>query len=272
MVRVSSLLRNLSFVVALLAMITFLVGTAAAQDAVGRIVGTITDPTGSPILGADVTVLNVATQVSQHASTSEYGYFQVLSLPIGTYTITIEHSGFRKQVYEKQVLQIDQSLKFDTKLEIGQQSEVVEVKDQIANVETTDQTLGANVVGETIQRAPLNGRNVLDLAKLQPGVTETNGDSTAAGTYSIGGGRSDSVTYLLDGGLNNNLLDNSVVFQSQSGHHRGISHSGEQLLRGVRPQRRRSYQRGDQVGHQPVPRERLRIPAQRCAQRQPIFQ
>ena len=75
-----------------------------------------------------------------------------------------------------------------------------------------DQTIGVNVVGETIQRAPLNGRNVLDLAKLQPGVTETNGDSTAAGTYSIGGGRSDSVTYLLDGALNNNLLDNSVVF------------------------------------------------------------
>ena len=58
----------------------------------------------------------------------------------------------------------------------------------------------------------MNGRNVLDLALLQPGVTETNGDSTAAGTYSIGGGRSDSVTYLLDGALNNNLLDNSVVF------------------------------------------------------------
>ena len=212
MARVSSLLRNVALVVALLAMVTFLVGTAAAQDAVGRIVGTITDPTGSPILGADITVLNVATQASQHVASSEYGYFQVLSLPVGTYTITIEHPGFRKYVYEKQVLQIDQSLKLDTKLEIGQQTEVVEVKDQVANVETVDQTIGANVVGETIQRAPLNGRNVLDLAKLQPGVTETNGDSTAAGSYSIGGGRSDSVTYLLDGGLNNNLLDNSVVF------------------------------------------------------------
>ena len=67
-------------------------------------------------------------------------------------------------------------------------------------------------MGETIQRAPLDGRDVLDLAKLLPGVTETNDDSGAAGNYSIAGGRSDSVTFLLDGALNNNLLDNSVVY------------------------------------------------------------
>jgi outer membrane receptor protein involved in Fe transport len=191
----------------------FLVTTAAlGQDATGRIVGTVTDPAGAAILGAQVTVLNPATQISQVVNTNENGYYQVLSLPIGTYTITIEHSGFRKHIFEGQVLQINQSMKLDAKLEIGQQNEVVEVQEQAANVETVDQTIGVNVVGETIQRAPLNGRNVLDLAKLQPGVTETNGDTTAAGTYSIAGGRSDSVTFLLDGGLNNNLLDNSVVF------------------------------------------------------------
>src|SRR3984893_2502366 len=182
------------------------------QDATGRIVGTVTDSAGAPILGAKVTVTNLGTQISQNVSTTDNGYYQALSLPIGTYTVTIEHPGFRKQIFAGQVLQINQSLKLDAMLEIGEQSEVVEVRGQAANVETVDQTIGVNVVGETIQRAPLNGRNVLDLAKLQPGVTETNGDSTAAGKYSIAGGRSDSVTFLLDGGLNNNLLDNSVVF------------------------------------------------------------
>ena len=171
-----------------------------------------TDPGGAPILDAKVTVTNPATRISQEVTSDDNGYYQVLSLPIGTYIVTIEHAGFRKQVFEAQPLQINQTLKLDAKLSLGQQNEVVEVTEQAANVETVDQTIGVNVVGETIQRAPLNGRNVLDLAKLQPGVTETNGDSTAAGTYSIGGGRSDSVTYLLDGALNNNLLDNSVVF------------------------------------------------------------
>ena len=97
-------------------------------------------------------------------------------------------------------------------LEVGQQTEVVEVTGQAANVETVNQTVGTSIVGETIQRAPLDGRDVLDLAKLLPGVTETNDDSGAAGNYSIAGGRSDSVTFLLDGALNNNLLDNSVVY------------------------------------------------------------
>jgi outer membrane receptor protein involved in Fe transport len=200
------------YFLATLALMTLLTAASWSQDATGRIVGTVTDPGGAPILDAKVTVTNPATQIAQEATTNDNGYYQVLSLPIGSYVVTIEHPGFRKQVFEAQPLQINQTLKLDAKMVLGQQSEVVEVTEQAANVETIDQTIGVNVVGETIQRAPLNGRNVLDLAKLQPGVTETNGDSTAAGTYSIGGGRSDSVTYLLDGALNNNLLDNSVVF------------------------------------------------------------
>lgn len=209
MSRFSIVKRNL---LAGLIFLTLAAATTWGQDAVGRIVGTVVDATGAPILDAKITVKNTQTQITQEAATSENGYYQVLALPIGIYTVTIEHTGFRSQVFEGQALQINQSLHLDAKLEIGQQSEVVEVKDQATNVETVDQTIGVNVVGETIQRAPLNGRNVLDLAKLQPGVTETNGDSTAAGTFSIAGGRTDSVTYLLDGGLNNNLLDNSVVF------------------------------------------------------------
>jgi outer membrane receptor protein involved in Fe transport len=182
------------------------------QDATGRILGNVTDPSGAPVPDARVTVTNQATQISQTTATDREGFYQVPALPIGAYQVAIEAKGFRKQVFEHQVLQINQSLRVDTRLELGQQAEIVEVRSQAANIETQNQTVGDTVVGEAIQQAPLNGRNVLDLAKLQAGVTETNGDSTAAGTYSIAGGRSDSVTFLLDGGLNNNLLDNSVVF------------------------------------------------------------
>jgi hypothetical protein len=193
-------------------LILILSGPAApAQDATGRILGNVTDPSGAPIPGANITVLNSGTKIAGTTTTNDTGYYQVLSLPIGSYEVTVEAAGFRKQVFANQKLQINQSLRLDARLAIGQTSESVEVTSQAANVETTSDTVGSSVIGETIQRAPLNGRNVLDLAALQPGVTETNGDSTAAGSYSIAGGRSDSVTYLLDGGLNNNLLDNSVV-------------------------------------------------------------
>ena len=184
---------------------------ARAQDATGRVIGNVTDPSGSAITGAKVTVTNTGTTIAQTTTTDGSGYYQVLSLPIGYYQVKVEAQGFRQHVFEHEKLEINQSLRLDVKLSIGQTSETVEVTSQATNVETVSETIGSSVEGETILRAPLNGRNVLDLAALQPGVTETNGDSTAAGNYSIAGGRSDSVTYLLDGGLNNNLLDNSVV-------------------------------------------------------------
>jgi outer membrane receptor protein involved in Fe transport len=201
--------RNL-FAFLVIAMLS--VTAARAQEATGRIVGNVTDQSGAPILGAQVTATNLGTLISHETKTDRDGFFQILSLPIGDYKITVERAGFRKQVFEREALQISQSLRLDTRLEVGQVSETIEVTGQATNVETVNQTIGMSVVGETIQRAPLNGRNVLDLAKLQPGVTETNSDNTSAGTYSIAGGRTDSVTFLLDGALNNNLLSNGVVY------------------------------------------------------------
>ena len=198
---------------ALFAVLLYVLAGSAlrAQDATGRIIGNVTDPSGAPIPEAQITVTNLGTKIVETTSSDTRGYYQVLMLPIGLYEVTIEAPNFRKEVFANQKLEINQSLRLDAKLAIGRASESIEVTSQAANVETTSETIGSSVVGETIQRAPLNGRNVLDLAALQPGVTETNGDSGAAGNYSIAGGRSDSVTYLLDGGLNNNLLDNSVV-------------------------------------------------------------
>jgi hypothetical protein len=192
----------------------FILAAAPAwgQDATGRIVGNAMDQSGAPISDVTVTVTNTATSDAQKTVTDANGFYQVVGLAIGTYTVIFEHSGFRNQVFERQGLQINQALRLDARMELGQQNEIVEVKDQAAAIETVNQTVGATVQGEAIQQAPLNGRNVLNLALLLPGVTETNGDSTAKGNFSIAGGRTDSVTYLLDGGLNNNLLDNSVVF------------------------------------------------------------
>jgi len=204
--------RAVAWLVAVVFAGSLAVRISAAQEAKGRIVGYVTDQSGAAVVGAKVTVTNVGTQVAQSTATNQTGFFEVLSLPIGNYNVAIEMTGFREQVFEKQALQINQSLRLDAKLTVGKRDEIIEVSDQAANVETINQTIGTSIVGETIQRAPLDGRNVLDLAKLLPGVTETNDDSGAAGSYSIAGGRSDSVTFLLDGALNNNLLSNAVVY------------------------------------------------------------
>jgi hypothetical protein len=186
--------------------------TLVAQQNYGKILGTVTDPAGAVITGAKVTVSNADTHVSNNTETDKDGFYQVLSLPIGNYIVAVDKAGFKKEVTEPRALLINQNLRVDLKLQIGSNTETVSVESQNAGVETVSSTLGHSVTGENIQLAPLNGRNTLDLALLEPGVTETNGGNAGAGNYQIFGGKSDSVTFLLDGGVNNNLLSNGVVY------------------------------------------------------------
>jgi hypothetical protein len=183
-----------------------------AQQATALIAGTVKDTSGAVVAGAKVTLRNSGTDIARSATTNKDGDYLFTQMPIGAYELTVEQEGFDKYVHKGIKLEINQNARLDVALRVGASSQTVEVTGNVTQVDTVSDTIGTSVIGETIQRAPLNGRDVLDLALLQPGVTETNGDTTAAGKYSIAGGRSDSVTFLLDGGLNNNLLDNSVVF------------------------------------------------------------
>src|ERR1700691_5491075 len=182
-----------------------------AQKGTGKIFGRAFDNQGAEIPATQVTVTNSATKDLRVATTNKDGYFQILALPIGTYKVTSEHTGFRTVVSQEQKLLINQALRIDFKMEVGAESQTVDVGAEASPVETVNPTLGQSITGRTLTNMPLNGRDMLDLALLQPGVTESNDDNTGAGNYSIAGGRTDSVTFLLDGGLNNDLLDNSNV-------------------------------------------------------------
>jgi len=197
----------------LLAVVLLLTASAAlAQDATGKVVGTVVDQQNAAVRDAKVSVTNAATGIVNTTTTGEEGQYQVLNLAIGSYTVSVEKEGFRKTVTHAYPLEINQSLRIDVTLHVGATSEKVEVSGAAAQVETYNSTLGASVTSRPIGDLPLNGRNILDLARLEPGVTDQNDENGAAGNFSIGGGRTDSVTYLMDGGLNNDLLDNGVVF------------------------------------------------------------
>jgi Carboxypeptidase regulatory-like domain/TonB-dependent Receptor Plug Domain len=200
---------KMSKVAVLLGTVILIAAESLAQDATGRIFGTVFDQQGAVIPGAEITVINVATRVERTTTSDHDGLFQVLALPIGSYKIRAEHAGFRGLLSTEQKLQINQALRIDIKMEVGATNQVVDVGAEAAPVETINPTLGQSVTGRVLTNMPLNGRDMLDLALLQPGVTESNDDNSGAGNYSIAGGRTDSVTFLLDGGLNNDLLDNS---------------------------------------------------------------
>lgn len=182
------------------------------QSARARIVGTVKDPQGAVVAGANVTVTNVATGVETKAATDHDGSYQALELPIGAYKVRVERDGFTTAETVPYTLEINQVQRIDVTLKVGAKSETVEVTGDAAQVEVVNPTLGASITSRPIVDLPLNGRNVLDLALLEPGVTPHNNDDTSAGTYNIAGARSDSITFVLDGGVDNNLLSNGVVY------------------------------------------------------------
>lgn len=195
------------------ALLTLLLGVSATlsgQNATGRIVGTVTDPQGALVAGAQVRVIDLATSVATPTVTNSDGYFDVRALPIGTYKVSVEHPGFSTAETQEKRLQINESIRFDITLAVGTAQQTVTVEARVSGVETVNATLSQSVVGEAVKDLPLNGRNVLDLAKLQPGVTEANPGARGQG-FSISGNRTDAVEFLLDGGLNTNLMNNSVV-------------------------------------------------------------
>jgi outer membrane receptor protein involved in Fe transport len=182
----------------------------------------VTDPQGAAVPGAKVRVTNVGTNVHWDVVTNADGAYQALDLPIGNYKVTVEREGFAKIVTDTQSLDINQTLRIDIRMKVGALSETVSVQAQAAQVETVNATLGATVTGATIQNLPLNGRNTLDLALSQPGVVPiaddlgtygtSNGGGNGVAGISVAGGRGDAVTYLLDGGVNNRVTSNQVVF------------------------------------------------------------
>ena len=156
-------------------------------------------------------VTNAGTGIVSRTLTNNAGEYQLLNLPIGNYSATVEAPGFARSVTRPQELSINQSLRIDVRLQIGQVSQTVEVESIAPQVETVNPTLGGTVTGAPIQNLPLNGRNVLDLALTQPGVTPAAGSPMAGsgvptGEFTIAGARDNAITYLLDGGDNTSVV------------------------------------------------------------------
>src|SRR5579872_1984607 len=186
--------------------------STSAQTSTGRVVGFVTDQQGAALVGAKVSVTNTGTNIQSTTVTDATGSYQALDLPVGNYSVTVEMSGFGKAVTNPQPLDINQSLRIDVHMKIGATTEKVEVQSEAAQVETLNPTVGGTVSGAPVQDLPLNGRDVLDLALTQPGVAPAPSGGYGGGNFTIAGGRADAVSYVLDGGTNNSVTGNSVVF------------------------------------------------------------
>ena len=125
--------------------------SSSSANSAGRIIGTVTDTQGAAIAGAQITVVNTGTAITQKTTSNGQGFYQVLELPVGTYTISAEHGGFAKEVTPAQSLDINQSLRVDLHMQVGSVSETVVTDATATQVETVNPTIGGTVTGAPIQ-------------------------------------------------------------------------------------------------------------------------
>ncbi|HTA23995.1 MAG TPA: carboxypeptidase regulatory-like domain-containing protein [Terriglobales bacterium] len=153
----------------------------------GSIQGTVTDPSGAVVGGAKITITHKATgQVITTTSTSSGTYNSGGLIP-GDYVLRIEAKGFRTSERAFAV-QVGVTSSGNTKLEVGEASQVVEVQASSIQVNTEQSTVQGVITGDQIDKLPVDGRNFLDLAQLEPGVQIQDGqtfDPTKAGYSSI---------------------------------------------------------------------------------------
>jgi hypothetical protein len=192
-----------------------------AQTSLGQIAGTVTDPTGSVVPGAALTITETGTHAVHNAVTDANGYFVVTNLPIGDYTISAAHAGFRGEMRSGFAITADAHLTADFQLPVGETSEAVTVTAVAGEtLNTTSGELAHVIDTKEVESLPLNGRNYTQLMTLIPGAVVTNPDifsvttSLASTNQTINGNRSDSSNLTVDGaynqaaGSNGSLINN----------------------------------------------------------------
>ncbi len=192
-------------------LIVGLSGVAFAQDITGSIGGTVRDSSGATVPNATVTITDEAKNVVVRTlTTGEEGEYSAPSLPVGTYSVTVEAPSFKKSQQTGAKLDVNQRRQIDITLEVGNVSEVVTVAADQLSVELATPAASTIINGDQVRELSVNNRNFVQLITLAPGVSNDLADQVYVGTtnpagqantvnVSVNGARSSSNTFLVDG-------------------------------------------------------------------------
>lgn len=205
---------NCKFLLLLMVAIIFS-GTAIAQLTTATIIGTITDSTGAVVPGVSVTATNIDTHFARTVASGSDGSYRLEFLPIGRYELKIDANGFKSYSQTNITLNLNDQLRNDVALSLGNTSETITVTDAPSLVQSSAASLGRVIDNTEVDNLPIVGRNVYDLLGLTAGV-QTSTQSNVLGypqqVVYINGGTDNfvgSVSYYLDGGLNMTSLRNT---------------------------------------------------------------
>ena len=152
-------------------------GTPAAHAQVDRAVleGTVSDPSGSIIVGADVKVVAVETGRSEEEKTNSKGYYRISGLAIGGYTVTVTSAGFRTKVVEDVIVRVGQTRTLDVALVVGAINEQVDVKASTGPADRSSAEAATVIDTEQIANLPNNGRDWASFTLLAPFAQDDGG-------------------------------------------------------------------------------------------------
>lgn len=201
-------------------MLAFLFSTGWAQTYTATVTGNVTDPQGSAIAGAKVVAINQGTKLEYAVQSNEAGVYTIPFLPVGSYVISIEASGFKKLVSSEFKLEVNQIARINLALQVGAVTEQVTVTDVAPILQTENVTVGQVITGNTTTNLPLNGRNFQQLTLLIPGVVSPNpGAFNSAslqggqGRPYVNGNREQGNAFLLDGISVDETIDNRIGYK-----------------------------------------------------------
>ena len=194
--------------------IFFLVSPSSRpQGNQGTIEGIVVDQSGAALPGAKLTATNDATGIRFQATSDSDGLFTFPVLPVGTYTIEVEHPGFAKLTQKNVALGVGARLNLNLSLSVAGQIQSVTVTDEPPIVETTRSQVSSSVNDVAIENLPTNGRNFINFALLTPGVTL----DVRGGDISFAGQRGTLNSLIVDGSDNNNTFFGQSVGRTGSG-------------------------------------------------------
>jgi len=214
-------LRVICWVVVSAALILMLCGAQGvlAQEVTATINGTVTDPSGAAVAGANVTAKSVERGQSYTAISNDGGLYRISNLPVGNYELRIEKAGFQTTAYPAFTLVLNQSARIDVELKVGQVSQTIEVSGAAPILKTESTQVDTVIDAATNDALPLATRNYVELTLLSPGAIHpdpssfNNGDNVANGARPfINGNREQSNNFLLDGMDNNEVSDNLLGY------------------------------------------------------------
>jgi hypothetical protein len=178
-----------------------------AQQETGSMIGTVSDPSGSSVPGAEVTVRNRATSASFLTKTDADGLWRAPQLNPGVYDISVAAKGFSTLLRQEVEVRVADRLRVDLTLQVGAVNDTIVVTGSAPLLQVENASLGQVVDNKTMVELPLNGRNWLQLASLTPATV-----TGPAGPVNIGGLRGNQQQYLLDGADNTNLIAAGAAF------------------------------------------------------------